>query len=71
MTDRHFKLTPSKASNPYVKDARLTSRAAMEKLASIPGETPQQAAARLHKLAKEAMEYADEILRDSQQPPQA
>ena len=67
MSDKHFKLTPSKGSSAYVKDARLTSRSAMEKLANIPGETPQQAAARLQKLAKEAIEYADEILRDSQQ----
>jgi hypothetical protein len=37
----------------------------MEKLANIPGETPQQAADRLRKLAKEALQYAEEILRDS------
>lgn len=68
MTQRHFNINPSKASNPYVKDARLASRSAMEKLASIPGETPEQAAARLRKLAKEALEYAEEIMRDSIPP---
>jgi len=37
----------------------------MEKLANIPGESPQQAVDRLKKLAKEALEYADEINRDT------